>query len=102
MTARWIALTGPTACGKTAAALAVAAQHPVEIISVDSALVYRGMDIGTAKPGEAERAAVATTLYRIQTPATGKGWVFVCESCCIKAKPIAGYRYGGTWQGYRH
>ena len=44
----------------------------------------------------------ATTLYRIQTPATGKGWVFVCESCCIKAKPIAGYRYGGTWQGYRH
>lgn len=44
----------------------------------------------------------ATTLYRIQTPATGKGWVFVCESCCTKAKPIAGYRYGGTWQGYRH
>ena len=44
----------------------------------------------------------ATTLYRVQTSATGKGWVFVCEGCCIKAKAVAGYRYGGTWQGYRH
>ena len=44
----------------------------------------------------------ATTLYRIQTPAEGKGWIFVCESCCIKAKTQPGYRYGGTWQGYRH
>ena len=44
----------------------------------------------------------ATTLYRIQTQAGGKGWLFVCESCCIKAKTQPGYRYGGTWQGYRH
>ena len=44
----------------------------------------------------------ATTLYRIQTQAGGKGWFFVCESCCIGAKPQPGYRYGGTWQGYRH
>ena len=47
-----IALAGPTASGKTAGALAIAAalapRVPVEIISVDSALVYRGMDIGTA------------------------------------------------------
>ena len=41
---------GPTASGKTAAALGVARRFPVEIISVDSAQVYRGMDIGTAKP----------------------------------------------------
>ena len=44
----------------------------------------------------------ATTLYRIQTVAEGKYWIFVCESCCIKAKSQPGYRYGGTWQGYRH
>jgi len=45
-----IGLAGPTASGKTAAAMAIAKRVPVEIISVDSALVYRGMDIGTAKP----------------------------------------------------
>ena len=53
-----IALAGPTASGKSAASLAIAQRWPVEIISVDSALVYRGMDIGTAKPSAAERAAV--------------------------------------------
>lgn len=45
-----IFIMGPTAAGKTDLALAVASAFPVEIISVDSALVYRGMDIGTAKP----------------------------------------------------
>ena len=45
-----LALVGPTASGKTALALALAQQVPLEIISLDSALVYRGMDIGTAKP----------------------------------------------------
>ncbi|MEA3638591.1 MAG: tRNA (adenosine(37)-N6)-dimethylallyltransferase MiaA [Lamprobacter sp.] len=45
-----ILITGPTASGKTDLALAMAAQLPCELISVDSALVYRGMDIGTAKP----------------------------------------------------
>lgn len=57
-----LALVGPTASGKTAAALALAealqAQGGAEIISMDSALVYRGMDIGTAKPSRAERAQV--------------------------------------------
>jgi tRNA dimethylallyltransferase len=57
-----IAIVGPTASGKTAAALALAqalqAQGGAEIISVDSALVYRGMDIGTAKPSRAELATV--------------------------------------------
>jgi tRNA dimethylallyltransferase len=65
---RCLALAGPTASGKTAAALAIAAALPVEIISVDSALVYRGMDIGTAKPSAAERAAVPHHLIDIRDP----------------------------------
>jgi tRNA dimethylallyltransferase len=63
-----IAIIGPTASGKTAAALALARQHPLEIISVDSALVYRGMDIGTAKPNAAELAAVPHHLINIRDP----------------------------------
>ena len=63
-----IALAGPTASGKTAAAMAIAQQHAVEIISVDSALVYRGMDIGTAKPTAAELTAVPHHLINIRDP----------------------------------
>jgi tRNA dimethylallyltransferase len=68
-----IALAGPTASGKTAGALALAAvlgkqDTPVEIISVDSALVYRGMDIGTAKPTPDELAAVPHHLIDIRDP----------------------------------
>lgn len=63
-----LALVGPTASGKSAAALALARELPLEIISVDSALVYRGMDIGTAKPTAAERAAVAHHLIDIRDP----------------------------------
>nr|WP_315230396.1 tRNA (adenosine(37)-N6)-dimethylallyltransferase MiaA [uncultured Albidiferax sp.] len=65
---RCIALAGPTASGKTAAALAIAQRWPVEIISVDSALVYRGMDIGTAKPSAAELAQVPHHLINIRDP----------------------------------
>ena len=63
-----IAITGPTASGKTAAALALARQLPIEIISVDSALVYRGMDIGTAKPSPNELAQVPHHLIDIRAP----------------------------------
>lgn len=63
-----IALVGPTASGKTAAALAIAQQWPVEIISIDSALVYRGMDIGTAKPTPNELAQVPHHLIDIRDP----------------------------------
>jgi tRNA dimethylallyltransferase len=62
-------LLGPTASGKTAAALAFAQRHPVEIISVDSALVYRAMDIGTAKPTREERAVAPHHLIDIIDPA---------------------------------
>lgn len=67
-----IALVGPTASGKTAAALAMAQalqqQGGAEIISIDSALVYRGMDIGTAKPTGQELAAVPHHLISILDP----------------------------------
>ena len=66
---RALCLAGPTASGKTAAALALAAEIPLEIVSVDSALVYRGMDIGTAKPTAEERAAVPHHLIDILDPA---------------------------------
>lgn len=68
-----IAIAGPTASGKTAGAMAIAAVlgargQAVEIISVDSALVYRGMDIGTAKPTTDEQAAVPHHLIDIRDP----------------------------------
>lgn len=63
-----IAIAGPTASGKSAASLAIAQRWPVEIISVDSALVYRGMDIGTAKPTPAELAQVPHHLIDIRDP----------------------------------
>ena len=67
-----LCLAGPTASGKTAAALAIAAalapQRAVEIVSVDSALVYRGMDIGAAKPTPQERAQVPHHLIDVIEP----------------------------------
>jgi tRNA dimethylallyltransferase len=69
-----LALAGPTASGKTALSLALAAHlaakgQPAEIISVDSALVYRGMDIGTAKPTAAELDSVPHHLIDLIDPA---------------------------------
>ena len=61
-------ILGPTASGKTALALNLAQQQPIEIISVDSALVYRGMDIGTAKPSAAEQAICPHHLIDIIDP----------------------------------
>ena len=61
-------ILGPTASGKTALALALAQQRPIEIISVDSALVYRGMDIGTAKPSREEQAVCPHHLIDIIEP----------------------------------
>jgi tRNA dimethylallyltransferase len=63
-----VSIMGPTASGKTAAALKIAEHIPCEIISVDSALVYRGMDIGTAKPTREERAAAPHHLIDIIDP----------------------------------
>jgi len=63
-----LCLTGPTACGKTELALALAAELPLEIVSMDSAVVYRGMDIGTAKPDASVRARVPHHLIDIADP----------------------------------
>ena len=63
----WI-LAGPTASGKTAAALALSRDVDIEIISVDSALIYKGMDIGTAKPTADELAQVPHHLIDIIDP----------------------------------
>ncbi|MDX1604559.1 MAG: tRNA (adenosine(37)-N6)-dimethylallyltransferase MiaA [Candidatus Competibacterales bacterium] len=62
-------LMGPTAAGKTELALALAERLPVGLISVDSAMVYRGLDIGTAKPDAATRARVPHRLIDILDPA---------------------------------
>jgi tRNA dimethylallyltransferase len=66
---RAILLMGPTGAGKSDIALRLAAALPLEIVSVDSALVYRGMDIGTAKPDAAARARVSHHLIDIRDPA---------------------------------
>jgi tRNA dimethylallyltransferase len=63
-----ICLAGPTASGKSAAARAIAARWPIEVINVDSATIYRGMDIGTAKPSRAEQLDTAHHLLDILDP----------------------------------
>ena len=64
-----IFLMGPTASGKTALAVEIAQNLGAEIISVDSALVYQGMDIGTAKPSMNERGGIKHHLIDILDPA---------------------------------
>jgi len=63
----WV-LVGPTASGKSAVAFELARRHNVEIVSVDSMQVYRGMDIGTAKPGPDERAQVPHHMIDVLEP----------------------------------
>jgi len=65
---RIICLAGPTAAGKSAACLALAQRWPLEIINVDSATIYRGMDIGTAKPSAQEQTQVPQHLLDIRDP----------------------------------
>src|SRR5688572_18057549 len=61
-------LTGPTGTGKSDIALRLAREFPIEIVSVDSAQVYRGLDIGSAKPDAATRAAVPHHLLDLVEP----------------------------------
>jgi tRNA dimethylallyltransferase len=63
-----VALVGPTASGKTGAAMALADQYPVSLISMDSAMVYRGMDIGTAKPTPEQLEQYPHALVDIRSP----------------------------------
>ena len=64
-----VCITGPTACGKTDLALALAEEFPLEVISMDSAMVYRDMDIGTAKPAPDILAGIPHHLVDILAPA---------------------------------
>ncbi|MDX1516601.1 MAG: tRNA (adenosine(37)-N6)-dimethylallyltransferase MiaA, partial [Woeseiaceae bacterium] len=68
MTVTAVCLMGPTAAGKTELAIALCKRFPFEVISVDSALVYRGMDIGTAKPDRRTLARVPHRLIDIREP----------------------------------
>lgn len=68
MTAPLLCVAGPTAAGKSAAVLAIAERWPIEVINVDSATIYRHMDVGTAKPSRDERARVPQHLLDIRDP----------------------------------
>ena len=68
MTVNAICLMGPTATGKTELAIALCKRFPLDIVSVDSAMVYRGMDIGTAKPDPATLARFPHRLVNIRDP----------------------------------
>lgn len=78
-------LTGPTACGKTALALEIAERIGAEIVALDSMTVYRGMDIGTAKPTAAEQARVRHHLIDVLDPwesLTVAWWLAEAEKAC--------------------
>lgn len=89
-TPKAFALLGPTAGGKTALALKIAEVLPVEIISLDSALVYRDMDIGTAKPAAAELAAVPHHLIDIISPLESYSAAQFIGDCVRLADEIRG------------
>jgi tRNA dimethylallyltransferase len=74
-----IFLMGPTASGKTALAVGLVERFPLEIISVDSALVYRGMDIGTAKPDAATLARAPHHLLDIRDPSEAYSAAAFCD-----------------------
>lgn len=99
-------LIGPTASGKTACALALARELPVEIISVDSALVYRGMDIGTAKPDADERAACPHHLIDLIDPTESYSAAKFCDDAHRLIAEITARRriplfVGGTMLYYK-
>jgi tRNA dimethylallyltransferase len=74
-----VLLMGPTGAGKSDLALQLVERFPLEIISVDSALVYRGMDIGTAKPSAALRARRPHHLIDIRDPPSSIRPATSCE-----------------------
>jgi tRNA dimethylallyltransferase len=101
-----IAIIGPTGSGKSALAMRLAATLPLEIISVDSAQVYRGLDIGTAKPTPEERRAVAHHLLDIRDPGEVYSAGEFRADCLALIKQIAArgrvpLLVGGTMLYYR-
>jgi tRNA dimethylallyltransferase len=103
---RALVLLGPTAIGKSSLAADLAARLPVEIVSMDSAQVYRGMDIGTAKPSREERARVAHHLIDVVDPdqaySSGR-WRSdaICAAADILGRKRVPLFVGGTMLYYR-
>lgn len=98
-------LIGPTAAGKSAASLALAKHWPIEIIAMDSATIYRGMDIGTAKPSLSERQAIPHHLLDIVDPAESYDVASFVADCVrlVHAIQQRGHRAvicGGTMMYY--
>ncbi len=96
-----ILLMGPTASGKSAVALELAQRLPLEIVSVDSAQVYRGMDIGTAKPDRATRAQLPHHLVDVIDPDESYSAArfridALAEIAAIRARGRAALLVGGT------
>jgi tRNA dimethylallyltransferase len=85
---RCICLTAPTACGKTELAMQLAERLPIEIVSMDSAIVYRGMDIGTAKPSREARAAVPHHLIDILDPSEAYSAGRFCRDAAARVAEI--------------
>ncbi|QPG05891.1 tRNA (adenosine(37)-N6)-dimethylallyltransferase MiaA [Salinimonas marina] len=83
-----VAIMGPTASGKTGLALELAGARPCEIISVDSALVYTGMDVGTAKPTEAEQAVAKHWLIDMLDPAQSYSVAQFCQDATTLIEQI--------------
>jgi tRNA dimethylallyltransferase len=99
-------LLGPTASGKSQMAMQLASEYPIEIVSVDSAQVYRGMDIGTAKPSAAERRAVPHHLIDLIEPTDAYSAGRFREDALRAIADILGRRkipllVGGTMLYYR-
>ncbi|WP_317931455.1 tRNA (adenosine(37)-N6)-dimethylallyltransferase MiaA [Halioxenophilus sp. WMMB6] len=97
---------GATASGKTALAMGLAERLPVELISVDSALVYRGMDIGSAKPTPAEQALVPHRLIDLRDPSEPYSAADFCrDASAAMAEVTAGGKIpllvGGTMMYFR-
>ncbi|MBR7059925.1 MAG: tRNA (adenosine(37)-N6)-dimethylallyltransferase MiaA [Neisseriaceae bacterium] len=100
------AIIGATATGKTALALALAKRLPIEIISMDSALIYQGMDIGTAKPDKIEQSICPHHLIDIKTPLqtySAADFVEDCTKLCdeIQSRGHIPLIVGGTMMYFR-
>ena len=101
-----VCLAGPTAAGKSASTLALAQHWPVEIINVDSATIYRGMDIGTAKPSPEEQAQVPQHLLDIRDPSESYSAAEFCADATslidqIRARGNIPVLCGGTMMYYK-
>ncbi|MCW5852825.1 MAG: tRNA (adenosine(37)-N6)-dimethylallyltransferase MiaA, partial [Anaerolineae bacterium] len=103
MLRRLVAVVGATGTGKSAIALQLAQRLGGEVVNADSRQVYRGMDIGTAKPGLDERRAVRHHLYDVAEPADGYSLALYQKQAkgtleAIWARNTFAWLVGGTGQ----